>query len=63
MHIAKNSKKNLITLSEVFDIFMRVKHRKYFEMLKKAILFDVDSKVHLKRFLQFLILLILILIS
>ena len=30
--------------SEVFDIFMRVKHRKYFEMLKKAILFDVDSK-------------------
>lgn len=49
--------------SEVFDIFMRVKHRKYFEMLKKAILFDVDSKVHLKRFLQFLILLILILIS
>lgn len=31
--------------SEVFDIFMRVKHRKYFEMLKKAILFDVDSKI------------------
>lgn len=30
--------------SEVFDIFMRAKHRKYFEMLKKAILFDVDSK-------------------
>lgn len=26
--------------SEVFDIFMRAKHRKYFEMLKKAILFD-----------------------
>lgn len=31
-------------MSEVFDIFMRAKHRKYFEMLKKAILFDVDSK-------------------
>ena len=27
--------------SEVFDIFMRVKHRKYFEMLKKAILFEL----------------------